>query len=350
MPVRCRYCLNSVNVFFCNRKDVFYANKLCFNRWHAAIAACNSFDGAFKRCPACFDAGTKENEGMGDNFIIEDLNSQPNEEIKMHINKLRSESPLTDADIMKVAPSVFNKTASPKTGARYKVVTTDNFVMGLRQQGFYPFAVSQAKVRDQEGRIFAKHALRFRRSTTIQDYSPEIVIVNSHDGASSYQIMLGVYRLVCANGLMVGSTHQKINVRHSGNATEKVIEGVFRVEKEYDNVLEKIESFKALTLSHEQMANFATKALMLKYPENAPIRADSLIKARRQADTGTDLWSVLNVVQENLIAGGLRGVASTGRRITTRPVRSIAKDITLNRAVWDLAESIANPNQLVIAG
>jgi hypothetical protein len=39
--------------------------------------------------------------------------------------------------------------------------------------------------------------------------------------------------------------------------------------------------------------------------------------------------------------GGQHGRASSGRRITTRPVQSIDNNVKLNRALWILADEMA---------
>ncbi|MFZ8887334.1 MAG: DUF932 domain-containing protein, partial [Steroidobacteraceae bacterium] len=54
------------------------------------------------------------------------------------------------------------------------------------------------------------------------------------------------------------------------------------------------------------------------------------------------LWNTYNVIQENLLKGGQRGRATTGRRMTTRPVTGIQQDVKLNRALWSLAEKMAD--------
>jgi len=47
------------------------------------------------------------------------------------------------------------------------------------------------------------------------------------------------------------------------------------------------------------------------------------------------------VVQENVIKGGqLTGYSDKGRRQKTRPVRSIDRDLKLNKAMWSLAEKM----------
>ena len=67
-----------------------------------------------------------------------------------------------------------------------------------------------------------------------------------------------------------------------------------------------------------------------------------VLAPRRGADRSPDLWTTANVVQENVIKGGLRGVsATTGRGRKTRAVASVAEDVRLNRALWTLTERMA---------
>lgn len=64
--------------------------------------------------------------------------------------------------------------------------------------------------------------------------------------------------------------------------------------------------------------------------------------ARRGADRKTDLWTTANVVQENVIKGGVGGIsATTGRRMKTRAINSVGEDVRLNRALWSLTERMA---------
>jgi hypothetical protein len=52
-----------------------------------------------------------------------------------------------------------------------------------------------------------------------------------------------------------------------------------------------------------------------------------------------------NVIQENVIRGGLHAVGHDAnlrrRRVTSRPVNGIDQDVRLNKALWVLAERMA---------
>jgi leucyl aminopeptidase (aminopeptidase T) len=103
---------------------------------------------------------------------------------------------------------------------------------------------------------------------------------------------------------------------------------------------------KSLRLGVAEQHAFATAALALRYGERAegqppaPVTASQLIEARRAEDVGNSLWLSLNRTQENLQRGGQPGRTATGQRMHTRAVTSIDRTISLNRALWVLAEEM----------
>ena len=73
-----------------------------------------------------------------------------------------------------------------------------------------------------------------------------------------------------------------------------------------------------------------------------PVTPAQLLNTRRAVDAAPDLWTTENVIQENLMRGGIRvRNAATGRRATTRPVASVNEDIRLNKGLWVLADRMA---------
>ena len=125
-----------------------------------------------------------------------------------------------------------------------------------------------------------------------------------------------------------------------------MIEGAFRVLDDFEAVDASTESMKALTLRPEEETAFATAALALRYGERtegqppAPVTAEQLIEARRPEDLGHSLWTTFQRVQENSMRGGQPGRSVQGRRIHTRAIGSIDRSVSLNRALWVLAEEM----------
>lgn len=262
-------------------------------------------------------------------------------------NQLRADRPLEDEQLRRIAPSIFAEAAHDSRSARYTYIPTIDVLSALRKEGFMPYQVAQSRVRDESRRDFTRHMLRLRRADVVArqvgDEIPEIVLVNSHDGTSSYQMMAGLFRLVCTNGLVVGSSVNEIRVHHSGNIVGRVIEGAYTVVEEFGRVQASAESMKAIELSEGEQRAFGQAAIVAKYGEQDayPVTVDQALLPRRYDDKGGDLWRVFNRTQENLVRGGLRTRSATGRRQRTREVVGITQNVQLNRALWTLAEEMA---------
>jgi hypothetical protein len=257
--------------------------------------------------------------------------------------EFRSAYPLSNSQIAYHAPSVMAEAAHESRGERYSFIPTIQVIDGLRAEGFEPYEIRQTKVRDAGKREHTKHMVRMRHASQIstKDEVPEVILLNSHDGSSSYQIMSGVFRFVCSNGLIAGDTFNNLRVRHTGNVVGDVIEGATRILEDAKQIGYRIEDYKGIQLSQDEQRAFATAALQLRWGDDAPVTTNRLLSVHRYADMGTDLWTTFNRVQENMMKGGLSGRSSTGRRTTTRAVGGVNENVKLNKALWTLADSMA---------
>jgi len=257
---------------------------------------------------------------------------------------LRSDSPLSDDQIHRVAPSIFADAPHESRSERYAYIPTGQVLTELRKEGFQPFMVAQTRVRDEGRREHTKHLIRLRHASQINDaIANEIILLNSHDGTSSYQMLAGAFRFVCQNGLVCGDTVADVRVPHKGDVAGQVIEGAYEVLSGFERVKESREAMQAVTLDEGEAEVFARAALSLKYDDPdkpAPITESQILMPRRYDDRRPDLWSVFNRTQENLTKGGLSGRSANGRRQRTRPVQGIDSDVRLNRALWLLADGL----------
>lgn len=109
---------------------------------------------------------------------------------------LRTDHPLSDDQIIAVAPSIFADTPHESRSERYSYIPTSAVLAKLRNEGFEPFMVCQTRVRHEDRRDFTKHMLRLRHASQINSKEAnEIILLNSHDGTSSYQMLAGMFRL-----------------------------------------------------------------------------------------------------------------------------------------------------------
>lgn len=259
---------------------------------------------------------------------------------------------LTPAQLHRVAPSVFATEAHSSRSDKFVPVSTANVLDALLQEGFYPVKASQSRCRDAQRRDFTKHVVRLRHQDQLQNpvlvggSVPEILITNANDGASSFSVGFGLYRLVCSNGLVVGKELASHATRHTGNGVlDNVIEGVYKVLEQRDEVLGRVERWSGIATTTDQQFELASRVAVARWgvDENGniqtPLRNPSqLLTPRRREDTATDAFVILNRIQENVIRGGLPGRSESGRRVRTRAVSSVNEDLRINRAIWNIAE------------
>lgn len=257
---------------------------------------------------------------------------------------LRADRPLSDDQIRAVAPSIFADAPHGSRSERYAYIPTATVLTELRQEGFEPFMVCQTRVRNEDRREYTKHLIRLRHASQINgSEANEVILLNSHDGTSSYQMLAGLFRFVCHNGLVCGDTTADIRVPHKGEVAGQVIEGAYEVLQGFGQVQQSRDAMRAITLDTGEAEILARSALALKYDDPdkpAPVTESQLLVPRRFDDRKPDLWSAFNRIQENMIKGGLSARTALGRRQRTREVQGIDQNLRLNRALWMLADGM----------
>jgi hypothetical protein len=258
------------------------------------------------------------------------------------INQIRRDRPLTHEELMHHVPSIFSETKHESRSDRYSYIPTITLLENLKREGFQPFFACQTRVRDLSKREHTKHMLRLRRAGQIASKQvPEIILLNSHDGSSSYQMIPGLFRVVCANGLVCGQSFGEVRVPHKGDVVEKVIEGAYEVLGVFDRVEEKRDAMQSLLLPPPAQHALANAAITYRFgEEHQPVTVSQVLNPRRYEDRSDDLWTVYQRIQENLIKGGLSGRNAQGRSSRTRAVNGIDGDVKLNRALWVMAEEL----------
>ncbi len=253
---------------------------------------------------------------------------------------------LDNETLFRHVPSIFAREAHDSRSERYVYVPTIEIVEGLRREGWFPFFAVQAVPRDGERMGHAKHMLRLRRDDGIgKQEAAEVIIVNSHDGTSAYQMFAGVLRFVCTNSMIAGERFEEVRVPHKGGIQDQIIEGVYTVAEDFPRLIDATEGMKDTRLSSDEQRVLAEASLVARYGEDeSPVRPDQIIAPRRREDVGQSLWQTFNVIQENLIQGGVDGRRQTSdgriRRSRTRAINGIDQNVGLNRALWTLAEGM----------
>jgi len=268
---------------------------------------------------------------------------------------------LSNDDLYKAAPAIFAEKPFLGMSDHYKFIPTIAIVEEMRNEGFYPVMATQTRTQCVAKQGFQKHMLKFRQEkdfdtkVIVGGEVAEIVLVNAHDGSALFELLMGIFRFVCGNGMVVQSKDfGSYHVKHTGLISD-LLETTFQIVSEFPKAFEQIGIMKDIIMTQQDQNTFAEQALQIKSDIDLGVAPSLLLEARREDDTADSegnrsLWNTFNVVQENLIRGGLEGksvrqVQEGGvtlvkeRKTKTRAIKSVQEDLRLNRELWNLASN-----------
>ena len=255
---------------------------------------------------------------------------------------------LSRAAAREAAPAIFATEPAPHINLnRYKFVPTTDIIEKMEDNGWVLTEAKQSSTKSDLRRDYGVHLVKFQHpEISIADGSggvegrPQMVFLNSHDGTRPLQMELGIFRLVCWNGLVVKSADlggfRERHTKLTNDAVKVLLDEKLQLA---ETAVEKINRWSDIQMKRVDMRKFAVDALLMRLnEERQPEEHEiiSILEPRRPADERNDLWHVYNRVQENLIKGGFN-IGERQARAITNPVA----DMVLNQGLWQLAEEYA---------
>jgi hypothetical protein len=175
-----------------------------------------------------------------------------------------------------------------------------------------------------------------------------IILTNSHDGFHSFKFMVGVYRVICSNGLVIASERfADISIRHINYDFEELRKIVAQAIEASEKNVDIINEMREKKLDENQKKEFAKKAIAIRkgvevdeLPKMTDKEVEEILEPVRVEDKGSDVWAVFNVLQEKIIKGDFTfGTTKKGKARKARPITGAAKDIEVNQRLFETAAS-----------
>jgi hypothetical protein len=245
------------------------------------------------------------------------------------------------------APAIFAPNASAKTKPSYRFINTAEVLSALLDAGFEASAAQQTGSRKGSDPSYARHMIRLRmsrESLTLVDAIPECVLLNAHDGTGAYQLISGLYRPLCCNGLLcrIGD-FGVIRIPHRANIIADVVAGALQISAQFDQIGATVQAMAARIMTESEQLDFARTAFAIRWAKvdsRPALDPEKMLEVRRSADDYPTVWHVYNRCQEASLAGGLHYRTATRRLVTTRRIRNIREDVRINTALWQAATRI----------
>ena len=242
-----------------------------------------------------------------------------------------------------------------KLSDRYNFIPTNNLIEDFAKENWKPVFAKEVKVRKPEKNGFQQHLIRFRKiEENIQIGSDtlaiEIVVFNSHNGESSFRLMLGIYRFVCANGLVIGDNLFAVKINHMKYNRELLHTSLKTLLERSVRIKSYLQELKNTLLTKDEKYEYAKQAITARYSEkliqdrginiNSNLMLQSITTPKREVDRVESLYHTYNTLQENMITGGWyieKGIKL--RRV--KPIKSIVENIRVNKLLWNLTQKCA---------
>lgn len=264
---------------------------------------------------------------------------------------------LSKDDIRRMCPMAF-KTAptNPGVSGRYTQANTATVIDDLAKLGWYPVQAKQAREKKGSSGIRSFHMVAFQNpdikihktlenGEKVVDTYPRIILTNSHDGFNSFKFMVGLFRLVCSNGLVVCSDQMvNMSIRHVNYDFEELRRVVATAIEQVPGIVQTMNDMRKVMLTNEQKINLATEVVRIRkgIEDDQKFQIDaetveSILEPVREEDKANDLWTVFNICQEKLIKGGFSAVGKNNKSRKQRGITSIRKDMDFNQRLWGTA-------------
>lgn len=235
-------------------------------------------------------------------------------------------------------------TAMKGVSKRYGFVSSLELIELIESHGWTLAATKFARVNKESRNGFQKHSMEFRHpGLGDTETVARMLVINSHDRSSAVHVHVGLFRFVCENGLIAGeSIGDSFKVYHVGNTLQEQISALIpKVIQRATEMLQVRAMLQSRDVSELELSNFLrASALMLQESTGRFVERETLYSVSREEDAALTAWNVYNVVQERIIGGEYKAANMTTRRlIKAKPIKSILRDVKVNRQLFDLAVS-----------
>lgn len=258
-------------------------------------------------------------------------------------------TPLSMQSAKTLAPAIFaTEPASYINRSRYHFTPTTEVISYMGDLGWQLTSAKQSSTKQDLRKYYGTHIVQFQHPELMIKNSdgqiearPTVILLNSHDGSRPINFEMGLFRLVCSNGLVVKDRdfggfkerHTKYDFQGIKNLIEDKVTGL-------NDVVKKINSWNSIEMKPIDRRKFAEEAIKLRTKTDRIAEEYEIIEVlnpRRDTDASNSLWHVFNRVQENLIKGGYQMNNRTARAITN-PIA----DMEINQGLWQVAEAYAS--------
>lgn len=240
------------------------------------------------------------------------------------------------------APSLFAMSAHPKMSDRYAFTNTYDILLHMHNRGFKVTSVMGGRKKWGKVLIRMRHPAYDKR-----DYAPELCVIDSHDGSSMLTLLLGFIAFLCENGMIVGDMLYRQSFKHvAPDLMQQVLLELDDIQEPINKLSTRVDAMKNHPTTVADRILLADAAIYQRFGQDksegfvVDMRR-RMLNRRRYEDEADDIYTVMNVIQENVLRGGMMyNTGSSVRRLN--PISEVSRNMQINQSLWITAEAIMN--------
>ena len=236
--------------------------------------------------------------------------------------------------------------AHPKMSEKYSFVDTAKIVSYFETEGWSVRRVAQTRARNIDEQSYTAHEVRMNLQSfsNVGDTLPELILTNSHNGKTPLKFQMGLFRLVCTNGLTVPMPefNETYKIRHMGINREDVKILTEQVSTFLPLVGERVKRMQETEIREVDAIEFLRNSAKLRFPtQEVQLDYSEMLEPLRDEDKNPTVWNVFNIAQEKFIKGEFTVTKNENKR-KARPIKNFLTENKLNVALWEKAELLYN--------
>ena len=265
---------------------------------------------------------------------------------------------MSKEQLKEVCPLAFSQEpTNPDVSKKYLFVNTETIIDDLDKLGWKPVQAAQRKGRGKST-IFSKHMIAFQNPEIMikgkdgDNAFPRIIMTNSHDCMQAFKFSVGIFRLVCSNGLVVADEQfSDFKIKHKGYTFDELRGVVNEAVADLPNKVKVLNDMKNRILTQEEKNKLALDAMLIRagikpgsekakefnYDDETII---DILDPKRKEDEGENLWKVFNVIQEKITQGDFHAALTGAKVRKVRKIKSFEKDLKVNKELFKLATAL----------
>lgn len=224
---------------------------------------------------------------------------------------------------------------------KFGFISSENLVSRMESQGLKLADVVESKIRkDKDLRQgYQKHVLRFDTGLSNRHGNLQLLAINSHEGSSALTFRMGFFRMVCSNGLIIGSDLiPQIKVRHTQNGLLKLDDSIDELMQWKTVAMDNIEKMENKKLSQDDYDQLALASAKIRLGDKFTDKIVPIFEPKRYEDNREDLFTAFNVIQENVMRTGFYAHnTETNVYTKVRAIRGVNASLELNTALYNEA-------------